>query len=72
MTKRRTEQKVECPVTGCSTLHDHKKVMCRHHWLSVPKGLRDELWRLARELGVQSAEYAGQLAACIATAERNG
>lgn len=38
-----------CPVAGCFKPHPGDQVMCRSHWLKVPKPLRDEVWRLYRK-----------------------
>lgn len=60
----------ECPVAGCTNKHDRSMLMCRGHWFSVPKPLRDELWRAYRsEEGVFSEAYDEAREACIAAAE---
>ncbi len=37
-----------CPIAGCGRSRRAVEVMCRLHWLQVPKTLRDEVWRLYR------------------------
>lgn len=60
----------ECPVDGCVERHDRKMLMCRKHWYSVPKPLRDALWKAYREEGVLSDEYIEARQACIGAAEQ--
>lgn len=61
----------ECPVAGCAHTREPSHVMCRTCWYTVPKELRDEVWRTyraygawddrayeAREAALQHAEHA--------------
>jgi hypothetical protein len=57
-----------CPVEGCEETHTRSKLMCISHWYSVPKDLRDELWRAYRSDGVLSDAYVEAMDACIAAA----
>lgn len=69
---RRTERKAEtreCPVDGCDNRHARSLLMCRDHWFSLPKPLRDDLMRAYRRHGVLSEEYWAAREACIANAE---
>lgn len=59
----------ECPVKGCSNTHNRSLLMCRDHWTSLPKPLRDELWAAYRRHGVLSDEYVAAREACIAFCE---
>jgi hypothetical protein len=34
-----------CPIQGCTAVHDTRQVMCRDHWLQVPRTLRARIWR---------------------------
>lgn len=47
----------ECPVDGCEICHPRNLLMCRSHWYSVPKHLREALWDAFRHHGVISEEY---------------
>lgn len=45
-----------CPRHGCTvTVPDHM-FACRSHWFSLPKPIRDEIWRAYRDQGVGSPE----------------
>lgn len=56
----------ECRVDGCSSTHARGQLMCRRHWLGLPKPLRDELWAAYRNEGVLSERYAAAAEACFA------
>lgn len=59
-----------CPVADCTNAHAAGMLMCRAHWFSVPKLLRDELWRAYRsDEGILGEWYQGAREACIAAAE---
>lgn len=47
------------------------KLMCKPHWYSVPKQLRDELWDAYRNQGVLSEEYGEARDKCIQVAEES-
>lgn len=57
-----------CRAEGCTTTHQRSMLMCRRHWLGLPKTMRDEHWRICRdpELGVFSDEWSASAAACFA------
>lgn len=57
-----------CPVPDCEVTHSRRLLMCRDHWFSVPKPLRDELMRAYRRDGVLSEEYLNARQACIEAA----
>lgn len=60
----------ECPVTGCPNLHARDNLMCLSHWSSLPKPLRDEVWRTYRsEEGIMGAAYHEARDAAIAFCE---
>lgn len=42
-----TQQKVvpRCPVHGCSAHRKRWALMCARHWYTVPKSLRDRVWK---------------------------
>lgn len=61
----------ECPVGGCDNEREVGHVMCKPCWLTVPKAIRDAVWRTykaygawddravnARERALQAAENA--------------
>lgn len=56
----------QCGVEGCEQMHKRSWLMCRRHWLGLPKAMRDEHWRICREEGFFSKEYAESSAACFA------
>lgn len=58
-----------CPVEGCSTTHDRSKLMCRAHWYSLPRPLRDEVSRAFRYDGIFSVEYQVAREAALAFCE---
>lgn len=69
---RRVERKAEtreCPVDGCEERHARSLLMCRGHWFSLPKPLRNDLMRAYRREGVLSEAYMAAREACIAFAE---
>jgi hypothetical protein len=33
-----------CPIAGCGYQIDPSRLMCRTHWYTVPKELRDQVW----------------------------
>jgi hypothetical protein len=33
-----------CPIAGCARQIDPSRLMCRCHWYTVPKELRDRVW----------------------------
>jgi hypothetical protein len=33
-----------CPIAGCGDQIDPSRLMCRLHWYTVPKELRDQVW----------------------------
>jgi hypothetical protein len=58
----------DCPVAGCAVKVPRTRLMCKGHWYSVPKPLRDEVWRAYRN-GVASVEYLEARERAIAAAE---
>jgi hypothetical protein len=46
-----------CDVDGCEARHPRSHMMCRRHWLGLPKPLRDEVWASIREDGLWSGRY---------------
>lgn len=38
----------KCPAPGCAELLPFETFACRGHWFSIPKPLRDDLWRAWR------------------------
>lgn len=46
-----------CRVEGCTARHPRGLFCCSTHWYTLPKPLRDEIWRTFRAHGVLSVEY---------------
>ena len=61
----------DCPVDGCETRVDAAFLMCRTHWYSVPKDLRDRVWKTFRNgAGIYDEAYLDAAADAIDAAER--
>ncbi len=62
-----------CHATGCERLVPPKMFMCRQHWFSLPKALRDAVWatyRPGQEVDKRpSAEYLAAAKTAIAFLE---
>ena len=39
-----TEQRHQCPVSGCTAQLPRSIFMCRTHWHQVPKNLQTKIW----------------------------
>ena len=39
----------KCPGKDCGVEVERPRFLCRPHWYSVPKPLRDRIWQLYRE-----------------------
>jgi hypothetical protein len=47
-----------CPIQGCGDQIDPSRLMCRRHWYTVPKELRDRVWASWRSgQGAYSREH---------------
>ena len=47
-----------CPIAGCAREIDPSRLMCRCHWYTVPKELRDRVWATWRSgQGAYSREH---------------
>ena len=47
-----------CPIPGCGYQIDPSRLMCRRHWYTVPKELRDRVWATWRSgHGAYSREH---------------
>jgi hypothetical protein len=55
-----------CRVDGCENGHARNMLMCRRHWLGLPKPIRDHHWAVCREHGIPSEEWAESADACFA------
>jgi hypothetical protein len=55
-----------CGVDGCVGRHRRTYMMCRRHWLGLPKPLRDEVWASIRDEGLFSERYLAAREACFA------
>jgi hypothetical protein len=61
----------ECPVGGCDKDVSYSMLMCRPHWYSVPKPLRNALYRAWNYgQGAGSVEHNSAMERCISAAER--
>lgn len=58
-----------CPVKGCENKHTRSVMMCRAHWFSLPKPLRDEVYRAFRYEGIISEAYFDARESAIAFCE---
>jgi hypothetical protein len=38
-----------CHATGCTVHVPPEMFMCKRHWFSLPKRMRDEIWRMYRQ-----------------------
>lgn len=47
-----------CPAPDCQAQVPSSQYACRSHWFSIPKPLRDELWRAYREEPLGDAHLA--------------
>lgn len=52
-----------CAAKGCSEEIPDHLLMCRSHWFSVPKPIRDEIWEAYRKEGVLSESYVNAVTA---------
>jgi hypothetical protein len=58
-----------CPAPGCPVLVDDEQLACSRHWYSIPKELRDELWRAYWGGGRGTPRHVAAVNACIAYLE---
>lgn len=56
----------DCPAAGCTAQVPYAQFACRAHWYSIPKPLRDELWRAYRVDGQLSDAHLAAMSACRA------
>lgn len=64
------ESKHECPVEGCTKQLPSHILMCKPHWFSVPKDLRDAVYAAYQGgAGLFTEEYKEARDAAIAAAE---
>jgi len=57
-----------CPAPGCPVEVPPEELACSRHWYSIPKPLRDELWRAYRGRA-GSPRHRAAVDACIAYLE---
>jgi hypothetical protein len=56
-----------CPIPGCGQEIDPSRLMCRRHWYTVPKEVRDRVWATWRSgQGAYSREHQDAVRAAIA------
>lgn len=60
-----------CPAPGCDEKVPYDQLACKAHWFTIPKPLRDELWRAYRSNGQGSDEHIAAMDACIEFLEQN-
>lgn len=58
----------ECPAPDCTQRVPFDRFACRAHWYSIPKPLRDALWRAWRD--DDFAEHARVRAECVRVLEQ--
>lgn len=57
----------ECPIPRCTGQIDPSRLMCRAHWYTVPKELRDHVWATWRSgQGAFSGEHQEAVRAAVA------
>lgn len=66
-----------CHAIACDKSVPPEMLMCRRHWFTVPKALRDRVWATYRDgqcdtFGPTNAYCAAAKAAVIAVAEKEG
>lgn len=55
-----------CPVRGCRAEIDPSRLMCRRHWYTVPKEIRDLVWATWRSGdGAYSREHRAAVAVAM-------
>ncbi len=56
----------DCPATGCPRRVGQRMLMCRPHWFTVPKALRDAVWdAYAGGLGAGSPAHLAAVSAAV-------
>lgn len=56
-----------CPISGCEQRIDPSRLMCRGHWYTVPKEIRDQVWATWRSgQGAFSREHKSAVRSAIA------
>jgi hypothetical protein len=56
----------DCPATACTRRIGQRMLMCRPHWFTVPKALRDAVWdAYAGGLGAGSPEHLEAVSAAV-------
>lgn len=60
----------ECPVDGCENERDPAHVMCKSCWFTVPKAIRDDVWRTFRARGPWADESISARERAITVAEQ--
>jgi hypothetical protein len=56
----------KCPIRRCPIKVTDAHLMCRTHWLQVPKALRDAVWEAYHDHGIGSDELRAAQDAAIA------
>lgn len=46
-----------CPAPGCEVPVSYDMLTCRSHWYSIPKPIRDRVWRAYKGPGPGSEEH---------------
>lgn len=55
----------ECPAPDCERAVPRHMLACRQHWFSIPKRLRDAVWRAYNGPGPGSPEHAKAVLAAV-------
>lgn len=55
-----------CPAPGCDVQVADHRLACPWHWFSIPKQLRDDLWRAYKTFGALSKQHLAAVQACVA------
>jgi hypothetical protein len=59
----------KCPAPGCDADVPSTMFACRPHWRSLPKPIRDEVWRAYQEDGALSEAHMAAMEAATAHLE---
>lgn len=56
----------KCPIEGCAARIRDGKVLCGRHWKMLTHRFALDLWRAARDRGVESPQYLAIRGAAVA------
>jgi hypothetical protein len=47
----------KCGIHGCDINVPDNQLLCRPHWFSIPKQLRDQVWYTSKTFGAATPEH---------------